>query len=246
MTQGTSDAGLLPAAGRVVLISGANRGIGRAIAERLHADGYALSLGARRPRTLADVTGAMDAERVLAHAYDARDRGSAPRWVEATREHFGRIDAVVANAGVIHPFDVEESDESGLDEMWEVNVKGPLRLARAAFAALKESGSGRFVTIASLSGKRVKSAGIAGYAMTKHAALAFTHGLRYAGWEHGLRSTAICPGFVATDMAAGAPLARADMIAPATVAHLVSMVLALPSPASVVEVPVNCVLEAGV
>ena len=230
--------------GRVVLVSGANRGIGRAIAEALYDEGYGLSLGARKVATLEPVVDRMDRARVMTRAFEAREAASAGAWVAATAARFGRIDALVNNAGVIHRFGVEEPDEDKLDEMWEVNVKGPLRLIRAAFPDLKRAGTGRVVNVVSLSGKRVKSAAVAGYAMSKHAAMALTHAVRHAGWEHGIRATAICPGFVATDMTADVTtFARAEMIAPETIAHLVATVLALPNSASVAEIPVNCILE---
>ncbi|NIR32081.1 MAG: SDR family NAD(P)-dependent oxidoreductase [Gammaproteobacteria bacterium] len=233
--------------GRVVLVSGANRGIGRAIVERLHAEGYALSLGAREESSLDPIVSRMDPKRTMVHAFEARDANSPSAWVAAVHARFGRIDGVVNNAGVMHGFDVEDPDESKLDAMWETNAKGPLRLIRAAFPYLKACGAGRVVNIVSLSGVRVRSARVAGYAMSKHAALALTHAVRYSGWEHGVRATAICPGYVATDMTAGVrALAREEMIPAHVVAQLVATVLALPNSASVTELPVNCVLEHSV
>ncbi len=235
---------LLSADDRVILISGANRGIGRATAERLYDEGYILSLGARRPQSLEPLVRRMDKSRALSCAYDARDAKSASDWVAATYERFGRIDGVVNNAGVAYSFDVENEDESKLDEMWEVNAKAPLRLIRIAFPYLKQSGSGRVINLVSLSGKRVKSAGVTGYAMTKYAAAALSHGVRYAGWDHGVRATAICPGFVATDMTSNVDaVPREQMIQPDVIARLVATVLALPNSASVSQVPINCVLE---
>lgn len=238
------NASLLSPDGRVVLVSGANRGIGRAIAECLYDEGYTLSLGARKPENLKPLTERMEHSRTLSHAFDARIAQSAIDWVTATHERFGRVDGLVNNAGVVHSFDVENGDESELDDMWEVNAKAPWRLIRAAFPYLKQSGAGRVVNIVSLSGKRVKSAGVAGYAMTKYASDALTHGVRYAGWEHGIRATAICPGFVATDMTKDVEaVPREQMIPPEAVAKMVATVLALPNSASVAEVPINCVLE---
>jgi NAD(P)-dependent dehydrogenase (short-subunit alcohol dehydrogenase family) len=236
---------MLPAAGRVVLISGANRGIGRAVAERLHRDGYTISLGVRRTQSVEPLLAFMDAARCLVAPYDARDRKSAHDWVAATVARFGRIDGVVANAGIARPFTLEGDDEGPLDEMWEVNAKGPYRLINAAFRHLKAAGSGRVVTVVSLSGKRVKSTLSTGYAMSKFAATALTHAVRQAGWEHGIRATALCPGFVRTEMAAAAArtLAPEQMIDPETIAALVSILLALPNNAAVSELPVNCMLE---
>lgn len=235
---------LLPPAGRVILISGANRGIGRAVAQHLYDEGYTLSLGARKPQSLEALTGRMDDSRILTYAFDARVAQSAGDWVAATQERFGRIDGIVNNAGVAHGFDVECDDEAKLDEMWEVNVKAPLRLTRAAFPYLKHGGAGRVINIVSLSGKRIKSASVTGYAMTKYALNALTHGIRYAGWEHGIRATAICPGFVQTDMTSDVrAVPREQMIPPEAIARLVGTVLTLPNSASITEVPVNCVLE---
>jgi len=228
---------MLSCEGRVVMISGASRGIGAAIARRLDAAGYRLSLGLRRPEA-APVAG----ERVLAARWSAAEAASAKAWVAATVERFGRIDAVVNNAGIAKLFRLEDEDERVLDEMWEVNVKGPLRVIRAALPHLRESGAGRVVNVASLSGKRVKNEG-AGYAMTKHAVVALTHSVRLIGWKDGIRATALCPGFVRTDMTAKASFPRDEMTRPEDLAELVAAVLALPNTASVAELLVNCRFE---
>ncbi|MDH3688264.1 MAG: SDR family NAD(P)-dependent oxidoreductase [Gammaproteobacteria bacterium] len=235
----------LPSEDRVIMVSGANRGIGKAITERLYQDGYCLSLGVRRPEALSNVTATMQPERISTHQWEASDAAASSRWVEDTASRFGRIDGLINNAGVLHEFSVENEDERLLDEMWEVNVKAPLRLIRAALPWLKRSGAGRVVNLLSLSSRRVHTTDVAGYAMTKYAAHALTHAIRYAGWEHGVRATGIMPGWVATDMAlsGGAPMRVDEMIQPESIAQLVSTVLALPNTASVVEIPINCVLE---
>lgn len=228
-------------ASRTAMISGANRGIGLAIASRLLDEGWSLSLGVRSPEKLPR---ALAGPGILAVPFDATDRGSERRWVEATMERFGRIDALVANAGIMIPKTVIDIDDEEIDALFEVNVKSPLRLARAAWPHLAAGGQGRIVTIVSLSGKRVKTARSASYAISKFAALALTHGLRHAGFEKGIRATAICPGFVATDMAAGITdidMSRATQ--PEEIARIVSLVLDLPNTASIAEIPVNWTLE---
>jgi NAD(P)-dependent dehydrogenase (short-subunit alcohol dehydrogenase family) len=108
---------------------------------------------------------------------------------------------------------------------------------------LKKSGSGRVVNLSSLSGKRVKN-GYAGYAMSKFAVIALTHAVRRLGWDDGVRATAICPSFVATDMTAQVTaVARDEMIQPSDLAELVATALALPNNAVVAELLVNCRLE---
>jgi NAD(P)-dependent dehydrogenase (short-subunit alcohol dehydrogenase family) len=222
--------------GRVALISGANRGIGAAIARELLSKGWTVSIGVRRPDSVPDDL------RSTCHvqAYDATDPQGEKAWVAAAVERYGRVDAVVANAGIIIPKSVIEADDADIDALLDVNVKAPLRLARAAWPHLVASGRGRVATIVSLSGKRVKTAKSGLYSVSKFAALALSHAIRHAGWELGIRSVAICPGYVATDMAFGVTdKPPSEMTDPADVARIVSLVLDLPNTASVVEIPIN-------
>ncbi|MCK6449275.1 MAG: SDR family NAD(P)-dependent oxidoreductase [Alphaproteobacteria bacterium] len=234
---------MLDPKGRVVMVSGANRGIGLAIARSLHDKGYTLSLGARDQAALERATAGFDAGRVLRCAYDAAKPPTNEAWVAATVDRFGRIDAVVNNAGIAPLVKIEDADESKLDQLWAINVKAPLRMIRLALPHLRRSGSGRVVNVASLSGKRVKNENV-GYAMSKFALVAMTHALRLIGWSDGVRATALCPGFVATDLTAGVTrVARHDMIDPADLAELAAAVIALPNNSVVAELLVNCQLE---
>jgi NAD(P)-dependent dehydrogenase (short-subunit alcohol dehydrogenase family) len=98
--------------------------------------------------------------------------------------------------------------------------------------------------VVSLSGKRVKYASSGSYSVSKYAALAVAHAIRHAGWELGIRSTAICPGLVATDMAFGlTKKPPEEMTPPAEIARIVALVLDLPNTASVAEIPINCNYE---
>ncbi len=222
---------------RVVMVSGANRGIGAAIARRLASDGYRLSLGVReRARSALP-----ESDRVLVARYDAQDRDAGARWVAATAERFGRIDAVVNNAGISRAYSVEIGDEAELDAMWDVNVKAPLRVVRAALPYLVDCGCGRVVQVASLSGKRLIKDNH-GYAMTKFASVALAHAVRRLGWERGIRATALCPGMVNTDMQK-ANVDRGALTQPEDLADAVSFLLGLPNGASVAELLVNCRFE---
>jgi NAD(P)-dependent dehydrogenase (short-subunit alcohol dehydrogenase family) len=226
---------------RVVMVSGANRGIGRALAVGLLAKGYRLSLGARRPEMLAEI--ARDAaERVLAVRYDALDHASAEAWVAATLACFGRIDGLINNAGALRHATIEEGRDEDFEHLWQVNAMAPLRLTRAALPHLRRCGTGRIVNVVSLAGKRLRGDN-AGYAMSKFAALALTHGTRRAGWQDGVRVTALCPAWVATDMASHADVPPEEMIQPEDLCELVATVLALPNNASVAELLVNCRFE---
>ncbi len=220
---------------RVAMVSGANRGIGRAVVERLLADGWQVSAGVRDPRSLAE------RDDLSVHRYSAE--GSAQPWVDATIARHGRIDAVINAAGTNARALLLDEDEAALDQLWGVNVKGPLRVIRAAWPHLAAAGAGRVVNIASLSGKRVANDNM-GYAMSKFALVAMTHAVRREGWAAGIRATALCPGFVATDMTAQVTsFARDSMTAPADIAALVAALLCLPNTATVAELLVNCRLE---
>ncbi len=232
--------GSISADGRVVMLSGANRGIGATIATRLAADGYRLSLGARRMDALAESAPDIGADRLLLNYHEATDIDSARRWVEATVDHFGGIDVLVNCAGIVDRTGLESMDEEVLDDMWAVNVKGPLRLTRLALPHLRQSGSGRVINMASLSAKRIKGDSIVGYSMTKYALLALSHAIRQIGWDDGIRVTAVCPGPVATDMMDPDD----DTITqPEDVADLVATMIALPNTASVSELLVGCRME---
>jgi len=234
---------MLEPAGRVVMVSGANRGIGKAVARRLATRGYRLSLGARDPAALQPLLAELPGEAPLCCTYDAEDLASAEAWVAATLERFGRLDGLVNNAGIAQSATILDPDEETLDRLWRVNVKGPLRLTRLAWPQLAASGQGRVVNVASLSGKRVKNDNV-GYAMAKHAVIALTHATRRLGWDQGVRATAICPSFVRTDMTAAVDkVAREEMIDPADLAELVATALELPNNAVMAEMLVNCRLE---
>jgi NAD(P)-dependent dehydrogenase (short-subunit alcohol dehydrogenase family) len=229
---------MLDPAGRVAMVSGASRGIGRAIAERLRARGFRVSAGVRTP---AAVEAADD---LLVIRYDAERAEDAAAWVAATMARFGRIDALVNAAGISSPrVRLDEDDETALDSMWRVNVKGPLRLIRAALPHLRAAGEGRVVNIASLSGKRVANENF-GYALSKFALIALTHSLRRLGWDSGIRATALCPGFVATDMTAYVTSApREQMTRPEDIAALAETLILLPNTATIGELLVNWRLE---
>ena len=227
---------------KVILISGANRGIGRQIVEKLLTEGYALSLGVRAPESLND-SKFSNHDRVLIHPYEATDKQSHISWVQATIDRFGKIDGVINCAGVLTRLQFEEDNEEELDRVWDINVKAPWRLTREAFPYLKKSGEGRVVNIVSMSGKRVKGV-LAGYSASKFAFLALNQSMRNVGWDDGIRVTAICPGFVNTDMASEVQsVAPEKMTQPEDVAQVVAMVLRLPNTAHIDEICIKFNLE---
>ncbi len=234
---------------RTLLISGASRGIGRAIAERALDEGHRLSLGVRDAAGLPDGP-LLEAvrrcpERVLVHPYDATVPSQASTWVAATLAQFGGIDGLIHCAGVFSRVGLlfEAGQEAEIETLWRVNLMGPWWLSRAAWPALVASGDGRVITLVSMSGQRVKGP-LAAYPCSKFALMALCQSMRNEGWHAGIRVTAICPGWVNTAMASQVTALPADaMTQPEDLAALAAQLLRLPASAVPFELKINCVLE---
>ena len=231
------------------MISGASQGIGKAIAERLLADGYRLSLGVREvDRTRARFAGAGD-DGLIVDYFEAHEPETAVAWLERTLAHFGALHVLVNNAGIWRQVNFDEGDEAALDELWAVNVKSPYRLTRLALPHLRRCGIGRIVNIASTDGIRFRDTTCSvGYTMSKHALVAMSHATRHFAYDDGVRVTALCPGGVRTDLIATVPgvTPLAERLEPATVAHMVAYLLSLPNNASVAWMPLNTRLESTI
>jgi len=230
---------------RTVLVSGASRGIGRAIAERLLADGHRLSLGLRDPGALSGTALDPGQPGVLTHPYDAADPASAAAWVQASVDHFGGFDSLIHCAGILTrtPLLFADGQESDIEQLWQVNLMGPWWLTRAAWPQLAAHGQGRIVVLVSMSGKRSKGR-LAGYTASKFALMGLAQTMRNEGWEQGIRVSAICPSWVNTDMAAAVnAMPKGAMTQPGDIAALTSQLLQLPNSCVPFELALNCNLE---
>ena len=211
--------------GKVALVTGASRGIGAAVARMLAARGVKLGLASRSGEDL----GIADA---LARPCDVRDPGQLEEIVAAVVERFGRLDILVANAGVGAYGPFLDLAPNYLDEMIDVNVKGTLYAVRAALPHLLTSGKADIVTLASEAGRR----GLpyeAVYCASKFAQVGFTRALDHELREHGIRCTNVCPGGVATNFALEEGRGRtrdvlAGMMSADDVAEVVLFVLTRP------------------
>jgi len=233
---------------KVVLISGGGRGIGAAVAKQFLQDGWSVSIGMRKPQAtdwMQPWLGGNTSNTLQLVAYDALDTTAEARWVDAAMQQFGRIDAVIANAGIAIAKSVVDISDDEFQQLLDVNVRAPRRLGAAAWEPLKASGRGRLIVLASLSGKRVKTAYTGSYAASKFAAVALAHGFRHAGFADGIRATAICPGFVVSDMAlaVGKQFPAEKMTKPEDLARIIAMLVGLPNEASVAEFAIHCQLE---
>ncbi len=181
--------------GKVALVTGASGGIGAAVARKLHQAGASVGLLSRRGDDLG-------LERGLGIVCDVRSRDAVIEATEAVVVHFGRLDIVVANAGLGAYGDFLDLDPVLLEAMIDVNLKGTLYTAAATLPHLIESGEGDFISIASVAGLRALPRE-AVYNASKFGQLGFTRALDHELRERGVRATCICPGGVKTDFALG-------------------------------------------
>ncbi|MBP1631756.1 MAG: short-chain dehydrogenase/reductase [Acidobacteria bacterium] len=188
--------------GKVVAITGATAGIGAATARALAAEGAAVVLGGRR-RARLDALGAELGEMAAGVEMDVRDPEGARRLVETAVSRFGRLDALVACAGIGAYGGIMDLSDDKLREMMETNVAGTVWPIRAAVPVLLEAGGGDIVVVASVAGLR-GAADEAVYAATKFAQVGLVGGLDRELREKGIRVSAICPGGTATEFAMGA------------------------------------------
>ena len=181
--------------GKVAFVTGASAGIGAAVARRLHAEGTTLGLASRRGSDLG-LAG------VVAGRCDVRSYDELAALVGETVERFGRLDILVANAGVGVYSAVSELELAEIDEMMDVNAKGTIYAVKACLPHLLASGEADVVTLASEAGRRGLP-GEAVYCASKFAQVGFTRSLDHELRERGIRCTNVCPGGVATEFALG-------------------------------------------
>ena len=226
--------------GRVALITGASRGIGRAIATALAGDGAAVALASRGGDDLG-IAGA------FARACDVRDSAALRSFADDAAAALGGLDILVVNAGVGAYGPFLELNEEHLEEMIDVNVKGAIYAVRAALPHLLKSHAADLVMIASEAGRR----GLpyeAVYCASKFAQVGLTAALDHELRDQGVRCTNICPGGVATDFAMGRGRTPdmpqlAGMMRPQDVADAVLFAISRPRTHRILEVAFRPVTE---
>jgi 3-hydroxybutyrate dehydrogenase len=176
--------------GRSALVTGAASGIGRAVAARLEQAGMDV--------LAVDLDPDEDGPGV-AHQADLTRPAENSGAVAAALDRFGRLDLVVPNAGVQHVAPIEEFPEERWHSMIALLLNSPFLLAKHAWPALRESGSGRFIAVASVHGL-VASPFKSAYVSAKHGVLGLVKTLALEGAPHGVTATAVCPGYVRTPL----------------------------------------------
>ncbi len=188
----------------VALVTGASRGIGRAVAVALGAAGFTLVLGARSLGDLDELVRQIAAAggNATASALDVRDHLSVEGFVQDALDRFGRVDLLVANAGIGGGDLFASMSQQDVRGLVETNFLGVLRSVQLVLPAMRRQHRGSIVIVASVAGE-VALPGSALYAATKAALMRFADGLGREVRADGVRVTAILPGFVRTDMTRG-------------------------------------------
>jgi NADP-dependent 3-hydroxy acid dehydrogenase YdfG len=216
--------------GKVVAITGASAGIGAATARALAAEGASVVLGARRQERLEEL--AEDLGDAAVVEMDVRDPAASTALVEAAVERFGRLDAIVVNAGIGKYGGIMDLEDDDLREMVDTNVNGTIWPIRAAVPRFLDAGAGDIVIVASVAGLR-GAGDEAVYAATKFAQVGLAGALDRELRERDIRVSTLCPGGTATEFAMGAGRTPdmpglADMLRAEDVAAAVVTVLRQP------------------
>ena len=189
-------------AGRVAIVTGGGQGIGRAVAERFAVDGGAVVVADLRHETAAEVVSAIEAAggRALAVTTDVTKAEDTERLAAAAVDAFGSIDVLVNNAGILRSTRAADVTAEEWRLVVDANLTGAFLCARAAYPALKATGHGRIVNMASMAGRATSTLGGVHYTTAKAGVLGLTRHLAREWARDGITVNALSPGIVDTPM----------------------------------------------
>src|SRR6478735_2312663 len=190
--------------GKIALVTGAGQGIGQAIAERLHADGFRVAvadLNTEAAHTVADSLGGPENGSLAVHV-NVADRDSVFAAVEAARVQFGGFDVIVNNAGIARPSPIEDITPESIQELFSVNFNGVVWGIQAASKAFMELGHGGKIVSAVSQAGHVGNPGLALYSASKFAVRGLTQTAARDLAPHGITVNTFAPGVVRTPMMA--------------------------------------------
>jgi 3-oxoacyl-[acyl-carrier protein] reductase len=191
--------------GRVALVTGGSRGIGRATVQRLAELGANVAVNYARDEQAAALVVREVEElgvKALAVRADVSRLEEAEKAVSETLEEFGKLDILVCNAGIWEGAPVEEISEELWDRVLDINLKGTWTMCRAAVPSMKRQKSGRIVIVSSTAGQRGE-ANVSNYAASKGGQISFTKSLATELAAQGITVNSVAPGWVETEMNTG-------------------------------------------
>ncbi|HEX3583239.1 MAG TPA: glucose 1-dehydrogenase [Thermoanaerobaculia bacterium] len=185
--------------GRVAIITGAWRGLGRAAAERLHERGASVAVNVRDPERAEELARAIG-ERAVAVAGDVAAPGVPEEIVRKTLERFGRIDVLVNNAAYARSTRFADLTAEEWRTALEVNLTAPFLLTKAVLPAMKAQNYGRVINVSSSAGRQVSTLGGAHYTASKTGLLGLTRAAAKELGKFGITVNAVCPGMIDTEL----------------------------------------------
>jgi NAD(P)-dependent dehydrogenase (short-subunit alcohol dehydrogenase family) len=183
---------------RTCLVTGAGRGIGRSVAERLSADGHRVALVARSKDELVDVAASIGGNALVLPA-DLTAPGEVDRVFAEVARTWGEVEVLVSNAGTGHAALLTDTTDDDWARVLELNLTVPFRCLRRALPAMLDAGWGRIVVVASVVAKRGE-AQVSAYAASKHGVLGLVRSAAAEVASRGVTVNAVCPGYVDTPM----------------------------------------------
>ena len=237
-------------AGKVVLITGASAGIGRASALALAQEGVNMVLTARRQERLAEMEAAVQqfGGKAVSVVGDATEEAIAQQCVTTATETFGTLDILINNVGVGNYKNLVDTSAAEYDELMDTNVRSTFLFTRHAVPVMIKQGSGMILMISSMAGI-YGFAGEAVYCATKFAQIGFAQALDKELRPHGIKVGAICPGGVKTEFALGKgrteqSVAVSGMLDPEDVARAVLLACTQSSNSRIIQVQLRTMDEA--
>jgi NAD(P)-dependent dehydrogenase (short-subunit alcohol dehydrogenase family) len=215
-----------PLEGKVAIITGASRGIGLAIAQRLANMGARLSICARDPQRLETAANDLrrEAASVFAAAVDVTRADQIATFVSHTEKNVGSPEILVNNAGIGYFGPTHEASEQNWDSVLDTNLKSVFLMSKAVAPAMVERRGGHIINIASLAGKNAfRGGGI--YCASKWGLLGLTECMAEDLRQYGIRVSAICPGSVATDFSPHTGKDASKMLQSDDIAHAVELIV---------------------
>lgn len=192
--------------GRVAIVTGGSRGIGRAVAQCLAEDGASVVVSGLDPARLEAATKELEGlgAPVLGVVADAARREDAERLVDQTKDRFGRIDVLVNNAGITRDALLVRMKDEDWDRVLDVNLRGAFLMTRAVAKVMMRQKGGRIINIASAAGA-MGNPGQANYSAAKAGLIGLTKAVARELSRWGILVNAVAPGLIETDMAAALP-----------------------------------------